>query len=184
MKIKLHYKSISEVVGVDDVGLITLLDEYEQRQLNIVCDKFVVDQIQLRDMGQDLDSHMLLPEALLALLHPTEEGKTFEIFISSVRKGEYVAELRMENDGHAVKLRAPDAVLLSIITHQPILIDERLMNFQSVPYQQHSKSMALPINTLSSKMIRKSLEKAIEEENYELASQLRDELNSRKDERS
>ena len=41
MKIKLHYKSISEVVGVDDVGLITLLDELEQRQLNIVCDKFI-----------------------------------------------------------------------------------------------------------------------------------------------
>lgn len=183
MKIKLHYKSISEVVGVDEVGLITLLDELEQRQLNIVCDKFIVDQIQLREMGQAIESNMLLPEALLSLLQPEQEPP-FELFISAIDGGEYIAELRMEHATRAVKLRASDAVLLSIITQQPILIDDQLMNFQSVPYQAHSKSMALPINTLTSKMIKKSLEKAIEEENYELASQLRDELNSRKDERS
>ena len=183
MKVKLHYKSISEVVGIDDAGLITLLDELEQRQLNIVCDKFIVDQIQLRDMGQAIDSNMLLPEALLSLLQ-SEAEPSFEIFIAAVNEGEYVAELRREQANRTVKLRAPDAVLLSIISRQPIFIDEQLMNFQSVPYQGHSKSMALPINTLSAKMIRKSLKKAIEEENYELASQLRDELNSRKNERS
>ena len=170
MKIKLHYKSISEVVGVDEVGLITLLDDLEQRQLNIVCDKFVVNQI-------------LLPEALLSLFQPEQEPP-FEIFISAIDGGEYIAELRMGQTDHVVKLRATDAVLLSVITQQPILIDDQLMIFQSVPYQAHSKSMALPINTLTSKMIKKSLEKAIEEENYELASQLRDELNSRKNERS
>ena len=182
MKIKLHYKSISEVVGVDEVGLITLLDELEQRQLNIVCDKFIVDQIQLREMGQAIESTLLLPGALLSLFQPGQEPP-FELFISAIDGGEYIAELRMEHVARAVKLRASDAVLLSIITQQPILIDDQLMNFQSVPYQAHSKSMALPINTLTSKMIKKSLEKAIEEENYELASQLRDELNSRKDER-
>lgn len=176
MKIKLHYKSISEVVGVDEVGLITLLDDLEQRQLNIVCDKFVVNQIQLRDMGQSI-------EALLSLFQPEQEPP-FEIFISAIDGGEYIAELRMGQTDHVVKLRATDAVLLSVITQQPILIDDQLMIFQSVPYQAHSKSMALPINTLTSKMIKKSLEKAIEEENYELASQLRDELNSRKNERS
>ena len=177
MKIKLHYKSISEVVGVDEVGLITLLDDLEQRQLNIVCDKFVVNQIQLRDMGQSIEGCMLLPEALLSLFQPEQEPP-FEIFISAIDGGEYIAELRMGQTDHVVKLRATDAVLLSVITQQPILIDDQLMIFQSVPYQ------ALPINTLTSKMIKKSLEKAIEEENYELASQLRDELNSRKNERS
>lgn len=183
MKIKLHYKSISEVVGVDEVGLITLLDDLEQRQLNIVCDKFVVNQILLRDMGQSIEGCMLLPEALLSLFQPEQEPP-FEIFISAIDGGEYIAELRMGQTDHVVKLRATDAVLLSVITQQPILIDDQLMIFQSVPYQAHSKSMALPINTLTSKMIKKSLEKAIEEENYELASQLRDELNSRKNERS
>lgn len=183
MKIKLHYKSISEVVGVSDVGLITLLDEFEQRQLNIICDKFMVDQIQLRSVEQDIDIQSFLQEAMLSYIQNLEYAE-FEIHITSVDNGEYKAELRNVALGKSFSLRAADAVLLSIISKQDVLIDEHLMNFQSVPYKSMSHSMALPINSLSSKMIQRSLKKAIEDENYELASQLRDELNSRKNERS
>ena len=39
--------------------------------------------------------------------------------------------------------------------------------------------MALPVNTITDDMLKSALEKAIQEENYELASHLRDEMKRR-----
>jgi hypothetical protein len=38
----------------------------------------------------------------------------------------------------------------------------------------------MPLNSLSDEMLRQALERAIEDEDYELASHLRDEQNNRK----
>jgi protein-arginine kinase activator protein McsA len=40
--------------------------------------------------------------------------------------------------------------------------------------------MQMPINGISEEMLEEALKKAIENENYEMASHLRDELNRRK----
>lgn len=58
-------------------------------------------------------------------------------------------------------------------------MDERLFLKQSSVYDMKAQGVSLPVNTLSSSMLRKAMEKAIAAENYELASQLRDELNRR-----
>ena len=54
-----------------------------------------------------------------------------------------------------------------------------LMNRQSVAYRENSRGVSLPVNTISDKMLQSALEKAILEENYELASHLRDEKKRR-----
>ena len=51
---------------------------------------------------------------------------------------------------------------------------------QSVRYSANANGMAIPINALSDSMLKKSMENAIADENYELASYLRDEINKRK----
>ena len=58
-------------------------------------------------------------------------------------------------------------------------MEENLFNRQSVPCSPSKNRLAVPINTLTLEMLKKALDKAIEEENYELASMLRDELNQR-----
>jgi protein-arginine kinase activator protein McsA len=42
-----------------------------------------------------------------------------------------------------------------------------------------SHAVSLPVNTLSLEMLDQALKKAVEDENYELASQLRDERKRR-----
>ena len=53
------------------------------------------------------------------------------------------------------------------------------MKRQSVMYMENSRGVSLPVNTISDKMLQAALDKAIADENYELASHLRDEKKRR-----
>ena len=78
-----------------------------------------------------------------------------------------------------VAIRASDAILLSFISNIPLFIEEKLMKRQSVPYRRSSEGVAMPLNAISNKMLQEALDKAVEDENYELASHLRDEMRRR-----
>ena len=65
---------------------------------------------------------------------------------------------------HGSVLRA----LLSFISNIPLFIEEKLMKRQSVPYQRSSNGVAMPLNAISNKMLQEALDKAVEDENYEL----------------
>ena len=76
-------------------------------------------------------------------------------------------------------IRASDAVLLSLVGDIPLYIESGLMLRQSVPYNENSRGVSLPVNTISDEMLQAALDKAIADENYELASHLRDEKKRR-----
>ena len=76
-------------------------------------------------------------------------------------------------------IRASDAVLLAHVAKLNIFMEEHLFNRQSVDNSTGKNKIALPVNALSLEMLRHALEKAIEDENYELASMLRDEMKNR-----
>ena len=58
-------------------------------------------------------------------------------------------------------------------------MEERLYMRQSVPFEEDPHKLTVPVNAISTDMLKKALDKAIDEENYELASHLRDELLNR-----
>jgi bifunctional DNase/RNase len=88
--------------------------------------------------------------------------------------------LRNVDTRDEIYMRASDAVLLSYISDVPIYIDAKLMSQQSVPYRKEAKGLSLPVNSLTDEMIVSALDKAIHNEDYELASSLRDEIQRRK----
>ena len=47
-------------------------------------------------------------------------------------------------------------------------------------YHKEATGVSIPLNTISDEMLQNALQKAVEEEKYELASHLRDEINRRK----
>ena len=177
-KIKLLFKGISEIVGTSDIGLLVLVDEEEQRQIVVTCDKYMMRQLLLR-MQKKVRTERLLPEVLWQALK-ADGTDVYEILITHLLEGEYQALLSCQQTLHSIPLRASDAVLLSYISGLPIYIDADLMARQSVAFQPKSKALALPVNVISNEMLSKALEDAIKKENYEQASQLHDELERRK----
>lgn len=177
-KIRLKFKSVAEIVGSADVALITLTDELEQRQLTIVCDQATAHQLSLRANRLPI-ANTFLPEVLLRVMTIHTELQ-LEILITGILDGQYKAIVYDVNTLTPTAIRISDAVLLSVIGPIPLYIDETLMRRQSVSFNQGTSGIAIPVNTLNGKMLDEALQKAIDNENYELASHLRDEIRRRK----
>ena len=103
----------------------------------------------------------------------------FQVIINDLIDGQYKTLLYMPDILQAIPIRASDAILLASTAKLPIFIEENLFVRQSVPHQDDAVGVSIPVNVLSAEMLQKALEKAIADEDYEKASQLRDELNKR-----
>ena len=177
-RVRLKFKGISEIVGTEKVGLLILLDESEQRQLSITCDRLMLEQYMVRISDVPVSDKML-PEILWQTIK-TIGNFHFEIIVKNIVDGQYKVLLRNVDTQDEIYMRASDAVLLSYISDVPIYIDAQLMSQQSVLYNKEAKGLSLPVNSLTDEMIMSALDKAIHNENYELASSLRDEIKRRK----
>ena len=177
-RVKLKFKSVSEILGTDEIGLLILTDENEARQMAMPCDRSMIYQFGLR-LNRAPVVGRLLPEVLWHVIS-MHSDHTFEILITDIIEGQYRALLVDVETQDPVSLRMSDAILLSYIAKLPIWIDRQLMEKQSVPYDREARGVAIPVNTISTEMLQDALDKAVEEEKYELASHLRDELRRRK----
>lgn len=166
---------MQQIAGSEELSVILLTDEARRRVLSVVCDGDMTRQLLLRLKGNASVNRTMLPEALLQLL-PSK----YEMMIVGVYDGQYQVMLMDIESGNSVRVRTSDAVLLSIISYIPIYIEERLMERQSIPYDENATGVAIPINSMDTPRLKAALKNAVEEENYELASQLRDEIRRRK----
>lgn len=176
-KLRLVFQGISEILEGPELALIVLTDQMKERQISIVCDKHMEYQFGLR-LSKQIRTDRLLPEVLTNVAK-TQGGMRFEILISDVIDGEYRCMLVNETTFESVPMRASDAILFAMVSNSPIYIEYNLMMRQSVRYSADPHGMAIPINALSDSMLKQALDKAVANENYELASSLRDEIKKR-----
>ena len=176
-KERLIFKGVSEIVGTEDLGLLILTDEAKERQITIVCDKAMAVQLELRIKKIPI-TRIMLPEVLCRMLK-NNGGLDYELLIDNIIDGQYRTILYDKGTMDPLLIRASDAVLLSIVANIPLYIEAGLMRRQSVMYNENAKGWSLPVNTISDEMLQAALDKAIADENYELASHLRDEKKRR-----
>ena len=161
-KVRLKFHNVGEIVGSDDLAIITLTDEMMENMITIVCDRAMAVQLELR-----------------AGIIKDQAGIMMDIIITDIIEGQYRTLLCNRVTLETIPIRASDAVLLSLAARIPIYIESSLMARQSVRFSGLSHAVSLPVNTLSLEMLDQALKKAVEDENYELASQLRDERKRR-----
>lgn len=177
-KVKLELFAIGEIIGTPDVGLISLHDENRKRCLAIVCDNLMKEELQLRTSKQKV-CRTMIPEVLSNVLI-NQTGFHFELVINDVVDGVYRAMLVNKDTFQPVSLRASDAVLLHLASGIPLYATTQLMQRQSVAITGGPAQMVpMPFNALSDRMLRDAMNAAVEQERYEVASTIRDELKRR-----
>lgn len=115
-----------------------------------------------------------------------------EVVIYKFEEGAFFSELLIEQNGieYRIDSRTSDAVALAIRTHSPIYTTEEIMRNMAVVFDEQSLQSDTPLQETNEKgeeelanlrldALKERLKEAVNEENYELATRLRDEINRR-----
>jgi bifunctional DNase/RNase len=115
-----------------------------------------------------------------------------EVVIYKFEEGAFFSELLIEQNGieYRIDSRTSDAVALAIRTHSPIYTTEEIMRNMAVVFDEQSLQSDAPLQETNEKgeeelanlrldALKERLKEAVNEENYELATRLRDEINRR-----
>lgn len=175
--VRLYFKSVSEIFHAEDVGLLVLVNEDKTRQLSVICDAAMKYQFGLRVTKASI-TPQLLPEVLWQVVKRNLDMR-FQLVINDLIDGKYRSLLYMPDILQAIPIRISDGVLLAYLADIPIYIDEQLLMRQGVPYDHSETRVSVPVNIISNEMLKEALERAVSEEDYKKASQIRDELKRR-----
>lgn len=121
----------------------------------------------------------MLPEVLCSIIHYMTDMQ-LGVSIVNIYDGQYRAVIVDKTSGTTFPISVTEGILLTIANrHVPLFIDERIWRMQSMPYSNDIQGMALPINTLTMPMLRNALQNAIDDERYEAAQALKEEIQRR-----
>ena len=174
---KLIYKGIFSIPDADDVCLITLTDEGEKRALYIVLEKEVANEIKMHEkMMEDADCQLV---DVFSKVLKDEGAVHYRIVFEGILNQGLKAKLVNTITDASYDIRPEMAVLLSLKSDFEMCTSLDVLQKFSTPYNKNVMSVALPIMSLPDSLLHKALEKAVEEENYEGASFIRDEMKRR-----
>ncbi|MBP3726197.1 MAG: bifunctional nuclease family protein [Bacteroidaceae bacterium] len=174
---RLYFLDANTIAGADDLGVILLIDRESRRGISIVCERRMVEHIKQRQM-EGVDTARQLPEVLWTVIRRRDDT-TYRILFSNMQDEQYVVFLYDETHSTAYALRASDAVLLALVSDIPIYIEDNLFRRQSIALQENGQSVRIPLNSLPLHMLEEALQQAIDDEAFEQASRLRDEIRRR-----
>ncbi len=116
-----------------------------------------------------------------------------EVLIYKFEEGAFFSELLLGQNGieYRIDSRTSDAVALAIRTNSPIytteeimqnmaiIFDEHVATDQADPFKDETENNEEELSELRLDALKHRLQDAVNEENYELATRLRDEINRR-----
>ena len=113
-----------------------------------------------------------------------------EVYIYDLKEGIFFTKMLCEKDNEYVEIdaRPSDAIILAIKNKAPILVEEFILErlgkkveiiFDTSPQKKHQKTEK-PLAAQSIEELEKKLNQAIEIEDFEAASEIRDLINERK----
>lgn len=170
-------KSVSEILGIKDVALVSLVNATETRQIVVSCELEMRDLI-MKYMTYRPETQMLFPSVVNDIL-ATRDKSSLEVRINGVKDGVYQTEIYDRLTQKSFPIRCSDGIFMSVACKLHIYASAEVMRLHSIPYVTGATKVGLPLSVLSEKLLKNSLQMAIETENYEMASNLRDELNKR-----
>ena len=86
-KVRLKFHNVGEIVGSDDLAIITLTDEMMENMITIVCDRAMAVQLELRDKQIPI-TRIMLPEVLAGIIKD-QAGIMMDIIITDIIEGQY-----------------------------------------------------------------------------------------------
>ncbi|SDF27566.1 Bifunctional DNase/RNase [Bacteroidales bacterium KHT7] len=105
------------------------------------------------------------------------------VVIKGVSHGIFSSDIVVspKDGGESITLdcRLTDAVSMAIVTEAPIFVKKEVLDAEYASKARGDREM-LSLNSLPTSILKEAMDMAVKSENYELAAQLRNEINMRK----
>ena len=158
-----------------------ILEEIEgERKLPIVIGGFEAQSIAIA-LDKEIQPPRPLTHDLFKNLANNYEIKVKQVIIHKLVDGIFFSSIICERDNEEeiFDARTSDAIALALRFESPIFTYDKILDNAGIILKKEKK-FDESFKGFSIKELNKKIAKAIEDENYELAAQLRDEINQRK----
>ena len=148
--------------------LPVIIGQQEAQAIKVMMMKYQPPRPLTHDLFQTLTMHL---------------GVTLkQIVIYKAKDGVFYSYLYFDKEGEEIKIdaRTSDAVALALRYKCPMYTTQSIMESEHLHDMGEGK-FSVPISSVSLQMLEEALQSAIEKEEYEQASQLRDEIRKRKE---
>lgn len=189
-----------DLIQVDIIGLSTspssggayalVLDEVEgNRRLPIIIGAFEAQAIALE--LEKIQPPRPMTHDLLRDMFEAVGAEVIDVVIDELRDGTFFAKIRYMYDGEESQIdaRPSDAVALAVRVDAPIFVAPAVLNEAGIPTEEEGAVVekaqieddapAAPLSRLEK--MEQQLDEAIQNENYERAAQLRDQIQQLKE---
>lgn len=180
-EIELKVHDMSSTLQPADAYALVLEEVNGNRKLPIIIGSLEAQAIKIVMMEYKMPRPLTHD---LFLTVTKELGATLKkVLIYKVKDGVYYSYLFIEKEGEELKIdsRTSDAIALAMRCECPIYTTDEIMESEQLN-EITGKGFSAPVNTVDIVALKEALARAIEEEDYEQASRLRDEIKRREEE--
>ena len=179
-EIELKVVDMSSMLHPAQAYALLLQEKNGLLKLPIIIGALEAQSIKLAMMNVDIPRP--LTHDLMISLFQKLNVQMEKVLIYKVKEGVFYSYIYFYQDGNVFKLdsRTSDAIALALRLKVPIYTYRSILENDSISEDDNGK-LTVNINTIALPALKKALKKAIETENYELASTLRDEIKRREE---
>ena len=180
IELKIHNMS-GTLYPAESVALV-LQEVYGERMSPIIIGKLEAHAIQVGMRG--IPSPRPLTHDLFLQMFNKLNARVRHVLIYKAKDGVFYSYIYMSDangDEFKIDARTSDAIAIALRCKCPIYTTEEIMQKEHLHDLGEGK-FSVPITSVSLEMLEDALQKAIANEEYEQASQLRDEISKRKGE--
>lgn len=164
------------IVGADELRLMILTDSVGKRQLSAICDRAVEKELVFRMHKTDCQGR--LPEVLCSLM-PGLCRDDYALYVYDITDGTYRVHLVNRKTAEETEIRITDAVLLSMVANLPLLTSQAFFEKQALPFDRTKGKVRMPVNAMTTEQLRDQIKRAVADEYYEDAANIKKELEKR-----
>lgn len=174
-KVLMEVSDITQGVSGQKPFFLMLCEAGGTRKLSVMIGAFEAQSILVVMRGVKLE-RPLLPDVYLQTMR-LYGMQLREVVIHKVLDGVYYSSLEIEQNGivKLVDVRTSDAIALALRCNAPIYTIESLLAREHIFEDGHG-AISIPVSSVDIEVLREALSRAIRDEKYELAAQLRDEI--------
>lgn len=180
-EIELKIHDMSSTIHPADAYALVLEEVHGNRKLPIIIGHLEAQAIKVMMLGYKVP-RPLTHDLFLALGNHLELSLD-KVVIYKVKDGVYYSHLHFDAAGEKFMIdsRTSDAVALALRYKAPIYTTGEIMENEYMR-EVGEGAFSVTVNMISMPMLKEALQKAVDEENYEQASRLRDEIRRREQE--